>query len=396
MLNRKNLTLIVLILIALISVRFFPGCGEGLNLLTNVPSDRSGSSGVDWTLYNYKRMVTIQENSGAALSGYQVKLALTNANFSFANADSSGNDLRFSYNGTSLNYWIEDWDNIGETANVWINVPSIPSSGQTILYMYYGKAGETAVSGFSSTFTKTFDTANLVARWHMDEGIGASVEDSSADTNDGTITGASWAGSDGAGWFDRSDVSFSAGNSLSFDGSGDYVAVPDDSTLDANVITIEAWIRTGNNVTLPQYIIAKWDEGPEQRSYAISVESSTVYFLTSLSGTAATSDSMGRGAVAANTWYHIAVSSDGTNKKIYINGTQAGGNGAWANSIFQGTSVLTIGARDTSPANLFTGIIDEVYIYNRALTAAEIEYHSRRSKYVTPPPAYTIGGELLN
>lgn len=396
MLNRKRLTLILLILIALISVRFLPGCGEGLNILTNTSSDGGGAGGTDWSLFDYKRMVTIQENSGAALSSYQVKLDLTNANFSFANADSSGNDIRFSYNGTPLSYWIEDWDNIGETAGVWVKVPSIPSGGQSIIYIYYGKTGEAAASNFSSTFTKNFDTANLVARWHMDEGTGTSVDDSSADTNDGTITGAAWAGSDGSGWFDRSDVGFSTGDSLSFDGSGDYVTVPDDSTLDATVITIEAWIRTGSDVSsvTPQYVVSKWEVN--KRSYAISIASDAVYFQTSQLGTDVTADSIGRGTVAATTWYHIAATSDGTNKKIYINGMQAGGNGAWANPIYQGTSSLTFGSRDSTSAELFTGIIDEVSIYNRALTASEIEYHSRRSKYVNPPPTYTIGAELVN
>lgn len=393
MLNRKKLTFIVLLSLSILTVRFLPGCGEGLNILTNISSEGTVT---DWTLFDYKRMVTIQENSTTNLSGYQVRLSLNNTNFSFANADSSGNDLRFNYNGTSLSYWIESWNAAGETGTVWVKVPSIPSGGEAIIYMYYGKTGEAAASDFSNTFTKNYDTAGLVARWHMDEGSGAGAGDSSSFSNDGAITGASWIGTDGRGWYDRSDVGFSSGASISFDGSGDYVNVPDDNSLDAVYLTVEAWIRTGNNVTLPQYILAKWDEGNEWRSYAISIESSTVYFLTSKSGTAATSDSMGRGAVAINTWYHIAVTSDGVNKKIYINGIQAGGDGAWANTIFAGDSTLTIGARDSSPANLFTGIIDEVSIYNTALSAADIEYHSRRSKHVNPPPTYTIGSELLN
>ena len=394
MLNIKHYTIVVLIFISVLSVIFLSGCGEGLNILTY-----DGSDNTCWNLYDYKRMITIKDNSGTALSDYQVNIVLENDPSLYIRSAADGNDIRFRCNDISLPYWIEAWDS-GATRkfSVWVKIPSIPSGGETVVYMYYGKSGETSVSNFSDTFTKNFDTAGLVARWHMDEGSGSSLDDSSANSNTGIISGASWLASDGLGWYDRSDAGFSSGCSLNFDSSGDYVSIPDNDSLDAAHITIEAWIKTGSNVSSPspQYILAKWDSDGE-RSYAISIASSTVYFQTSYSGYDVSVNSLDGGTVSANTWYHIAVTSDGVDKKrIYLNGTKAGSETAWNYTIHPGTSIIAIGAKDGSPANLFKGIIDDVSIYNTALSAAEIEYHSKRAKYVNPPPVYTLGGEQVN
>jgi len=363
-------------------------CGEGLEILD------SESSFIDWTAWSYRRPVAIQENSSSTLTGYQVNISFTNTNFSFSNADSTGKDLRFSYNGTSLNYWLESWDQGGETGSVWVKVPSLPAGVETTIYVYYGNAGVAAASSFDGTFIKNFDTPNLVARWHMDEGSGSSVNDSSANSNTGTITGATWVGSDGGGWYDRSDVSFSTGDSLSFDGSGDYVTVSDDDTLDIEKITLECWIKTGSDVTTTQYVISKWEEVDGLRSFALSIEAGRIYFLTTYLGTIATLNSLDGGAISSDTWYHVAVTSDGTNKRFYINGS-AGNSTGWAQLIRISTSDVQIGAYDSPVTNSFYGTIAEISIYNQPLSAQDIEAHSKRVKYFSPPPTYNVGAEEI-
>ena len=161
-------------------------------------------------------------------------------------------------------------------------------------------------------------------------------------------------------------------------------------------ITIAAWVKTGSDVTSTQYILAKWNEAANQRSYAVSIESSTVYFLTSETGTLATVNSFGSGSVSANTWYHIAVASDGVNKKIFINGTQAGSDWPWAKTINAGSAPLILGSRyELIPVDLFDGIIDEVSIYNTLLTDDEIKALSRRSKYSSDVGIPAVGAEEL-
>jgi len=371
-------------------------CGEGLNILTDgtetgTPTD----PGFSWTDFSYKRSVTIQENSGTSLSDFQVNITLNSSNFSFTNAEANGEDIRFNYNDESLPYWIESWDQSGETASVWVKVPSIPASSDRIIYIYYGDSTKTSESNFSNTFTKAFNQLGLVGEWHMDEGAGTTVSDSSGYNNDGTITNAVWNSFDGGGWYDNSlGVSFSTGDSLYFDGSGDYVSIPDDNSLDVGYITIEAWIETGNDLSGGQYIISKFNETSDQRSYALMINSGNIRFSTNKTdGYSSNTDSLDGSSLTTNTVYHIAVTSDGANKKIYING-EPDTSAAWVFSIYtNSTSDLIFGARESGGVQPFKGTVDEVKIYNDALSAEAILAHSKRSQYVSPVPGISVGSE---
>jgi len=399
MLNRKRLTFIVLLFLSVLSVRFLPGCGEGLDILTGGSSDGGGTPVVDWTLYDYRRMVTIQENSTTDLSGYQVKLSLNNTNFSFANADSSGNDLRFSYNGTSLSYWIESWNAVGEIAVVWVKIPSIPSGGETIIYMYYGKSGETAASNFDNTFTKESGFSGLAAQWHMDEGSGTSIDDSSANSNTGTFSGVTWVNpaADGGKWYDRTDIGFSTGESIQTNASTNYIVVSDNNTINPSAkITILLWFKAVSVTS--GYLISKGNIVDSNLVYSVFLNAGRVLFYSSDDGVSFNSLQNDGSTVSTGQWYHLAAVYDGSvpTQKLYINGAARGGNVPSFSTLFDSSSDLIICNQKAGASNYFSGIIDEVSIYDTALTAAQIEYHSRRSKYVNPPPTYTIGGELLN
>jgi hypothetical protein len=69
--------------------------------------------------------------------------------------------------------------------------------------------------------------------------------------------------------------------------------------------------------------------------------------------------------VAANTWAHLAATYDGTTIRLYVNGVQVA-TGAQTAAISTSTSALAIGANFYG--EYFNGLIDEVRIYNRALT----------------------------
>jgi hypothetical protein len=82
------------------------------------------------------------------------------------------------------------------------------------------------------------------------------------------------------------------------------------------------------------------------------------------------------GTILANTWYHVAIRFNGTNKQIFINGVSAATQTATALNSASNTEVLRIGEGNTG--ELFNGIIDEVKVFNRALTDEEmmIEYNT--------------------
>jgi len=108
--------------------------GSGIAQL-KTPDDWYNS---DW---KYRKEITIDNTSNSsALTDYQVKIALINTNFDFSKAKSDGLDIRFtdSDGTTSLDYWIEDYDSVGETATIWPKVPSIPALSTKTIYLYYG------------------------------------------------------------------------------------------------------------------------------------------------------------------------------------------------------------------------------------------------------------------
>ena len=378
MLNRKRLTFVVLILLIIVSVRFLPGCGQGLNILTDISSGGAGT-GVDWSQWTYRRSITIS-NGVTAQTDYQVNIQLNNINFVFANADPDGDDIRFNLSGVSLKYWIESWDSIGETASVWVKVPSIAAFEDIVIYLYYGNAGLTDASDFDNTFTKDSGFPGLTAQWHMDEGSGSSLADSSGNSNTGTITDALWAGADGGKWFDRTDVNFSTGKSIIFDGN-DYIVISDNvnDTLDPLQITVSFWFKPG--VVGSGYFVSKWNTDPNNRAYSVYLNGGKVSFDTSSDGISF-NPLIGGTTVIVGTWYHVTVVYDGVslNKRIYLNGVLDGTTGAASGALFNSNLDLTIGTLKVGGGNYYTGEIDEISIYNIVLTADQIKALSQRRK----------------
>jgi hypothetical protein len=382
MLSRKGLTLVVLILLITAAVRFLPGCGQGLNILiegdpTVTPVEPPPP--VDpWADFNYRRSITIT-NSGTEQTDYQMNILLNNTNFSFNNADSNGSDIRFRSGEESISYWIESWDGPGETASVWVKVPSV-ISGDTTLYIYYGDTAKTSESDFDNTFTKDSGFSGLAAQWHMDEGSGTTVGDSSVNGNDGTIADATWSGSDGGTWYTGISSGFSTGDSLAFNRTdNEYITVPDNNTIDVVKITIALWFKV-NRVDIGQHFVSKWKILGDNLSYSLSLNSDKVRFETSFNGSA--SDSLqSTYSISSGSWYHLAATFNGSSKKIYINGVLKDSTDITGDLNITNTAALTIGTMNTDLGSHLDGLLDEVSIYNTALTADQIKALSQRRKY---------------
>jgi hypothetical protein len=171
------------------------------------------------------------------------------------------------------------------------------------------------------------------------------------------------------------------GEAFSFNGVSQHVRVRDAASLRVtSAITMEMWVNpanTNNNINL----FAKWDAvvGINQRSYGLGILSGGQPYIALCSdGTAANSYSLvATNRVPTNQWTHIAATYDSTTAKIYINGvlnsTLSHGGG-----IFAGSDDLSIGGAvgglsDGSVIVPFPGLIDEPSLYNRALTATEIQ-----------------------
>jgi sugar lactone lactonase YvrE len=164
-------------------------------------------------------------------------------------------------------------------------------------------------------------------------------------------------------------------NQLNFDGTNDYVALP----ATANNIpagnsnyTIEAWINPAQFG--PKHIVAWGDYGQNYRvnGFRLNLNGANPGLTNYWVG----ADLTVNYPFVANTWYHVAVTYDGTNRKIYVNGVipTGGQDIPPANTHNVGTtSNVTIGVIGSLAASTyFKGGMDEVRIWSVARTAAQI------------------------
>jgi hypothetical protein len=221
------------------------------------------------------------------------------------------------------------------------------------------------------------DPGGCVASWSFNEGSGSTVYDSSGNGNTGTIYGATW-------------VDGKVGKALSFDGVDDYVNFPNSSSLNdySGGLTLMAWIKTDTVSKYQQHIIAKGNGlGYPGEDYAIALQpgDDLLFFI---GGTVAwVVYGVYPDAITPNEWYHVAATWNGTEWAIYVNGTLKASGGNQSNSTLNFSSnPLCVGREPGWPSTSFEGIIDEVRIYNRALSSDEIF-----AAYATPAQA-PVGG----
>ncbi|MCG2690991.1 hypothetical protein L6249_02920, partial [Candidatus Parcubacteria bacterium] len=156
---------------------------------------------------------------------------------------------------------------------------------------------------------------------------------------------------------------------LEFDGSNDYINIPNSSSLNPGRITMEAWVYP-TSYSSNGNIIRKRNP-TEQYILRFNGTTGKIQGYVYVNGgwrnctTAATA--------GLNQWSHIASTYDGNQIKVYINGVE-GCSFSYAGSINSGNSALQFGAYSAS-SELFKGMIDEVRIYGRALSLAEIQDH---------------------
>ena len=195
-------------------------------------------------------------------------------------------------------------------------------------------------------------TPGLVAAYGFNEGSGTSVADSSGQGNGGTVASGAWTT---LGKF---------GSAITFNGTSTRVTVPSASSLNLTNMTLEAWVypTAGGN---------QWRDvvyrGPDDNYYLESASG----IGPPATGGAFSPTVYGTSALALNTWTHLAATYDGQMVRLYVNGTQVGSRAETA-PMQPSTGLLTIGS-DPTYGQYFAGRIDEVRVYNAALTQAQIQ-----------------------
>jgi PKD repeat protein len=199
----------------------------------------------------------------------------------------------------------------------------------------------------------------LVAHWTLDDGSGMTAADATGHGNTGTITG-------GAAW-----TSGVRGGALSFDGADDYVSVPDAPSLRlTGDCTFAFWMYKTSEAADWQRLLGKG--APNVRNYGLWEEAGAgkrILFQqyagdgTPILGLFSTT------AIEVGAWYHIAGVVSGSTVSLYVNGAL---DASTVRAGTPGTSAdpLTIGYAGYHAK--YPGRLDDVRVYSRALSAAEI------------------------
>lgn len=221
--------------------------------------------------------------------------------------------------------------------------------------------------------------ATLVGEWTFDEGSGAVARDRSPSRLDGRLGVAT--GADGA---DPDWVAGIAGSALRFDG-GDAVVVPDSTALEPANVTIEAWVRRQGTPGAFAYVVSKGSLGCDFSSYGLYTGAGKgIAFYVSDGSGYVVSPAAAPAHVWDGAWHHVAGTFDGHTVRLYRDGSQVGLGSAQDRPIRYGLASTApyIGIYRGGCELGFTGDIDDIRIWDEALTGAAIA-----ASQPTQPPA---------
>jgi hypothetical protein len=371
----------------------------------NVGAEQAAPFAAQWR-YGFRKKLTIDNTRvtcGSDVSDFPVLISLVDPDLRTV-ADGgnvehpNGYDITFrdSTGQGTLDSDVEAYtsDGVNGTLVAWVRVPTVAASApDTDIFMYYGNP---AVSCPVNTQNPpgVWDT-NYRGVWHLREdptGATPQVLDSTSNWNHGTSNGTMTVADQVAGQIN---------GSLDFDGTDDYLDAGTDASLDmgAGDLTLEAWFNTTGVVA--QRVVGKGSSGTAAKRYVLSLDTTdcgvgpikgeldddtTKQFICS----AATYND--------GTWHYAAVVRDGTNLRLYLDGTEDPGSPIDITGYGNIDSLrpFFIGALwaegASGPNSHLTGGIDEVRVSDTARTACWIETEHNNQSIPTKDALCTNNG----
>ena len=196
-----------------------------------------------------------------------------------------------------------------------------------------------------------------VGWWRMKDYPRSVLFDSSECGNHGHISGAIWNKDGGR-------------QCLKFNGTSDYVNCGSDASLDLTALTVACWMKadTAPGVNYPFWVErGAFENGWGLLKIAGSWPNPGLRWYDGASVRDVTASGISEG-----TWYHVAATHDGTTARIYVNAVEKDSLVAAFNPATG--KQLRIGGHPSAPTSYpYHGLLDDVRIYNRALSVAEIE-----------------------
>jgi hypothetical protein len=339
----------------------------------------------DWNINTCKRMkITIDSSKvDADLTDFPVYLNISTAS-GIGDVDVSAifdelgaEDLKLAvatFSGIQCYVEVVSWDEVGEVAELWVKVPYISSSEDTIIYIYYDvtHADNTSFVGITgSTPAEAVWDSNFKLVCHMNDNPDTShIMDSTSNNNDGTKLGAGT----------PIEAMGQIGKAQNF-GVGHTITTPDSPSLDiVNALTIEAWFK--HDVGLGAEANGWYGAIRKALAYRFGWNGYTdgwSFYI--YSGTAIKSLDTTNKYVTADTDYYMVAVYDRNTLKIYQNNVEIGSKDVVNFDIDINASDLTVGAY----GNSWDGLIDEwrISALNRSVAWRGASYQTQNDSLVT-------------
>lgn len=363
------------------------GTGNSAYVQLNEGSGVVGWLDTDWRM---RRKLTFNNSSATEdLTDFPVVVLLTNSNFDFSDAQSAGQDIRFtdSDGTTLLSYEIEFWNSGTGNATIWVKVPQIDQASNTdSIYMYFDNPDATSAEDADAVWSN-----NYAAVYHMNNnpaGSAPQIIDSTSNNRHGTTAGTMNSGDLVAG---------KLGNAVEFDGSNDRIELPTGVFSSLTQGTVEAWTYWQGSVggeveaILSAFNGTCWiqwtiDDIGADESYNTWQDTNCGYV-----GGIKSNINMGSG-VLDNAWGHMAFTvTTGVGNAMYGNGTlrtQTYERGGSTGTLFLDDSGVSgqywIGNTPEFLSEAFTGRIDELRVSSVPRSSSWIgaQYSSMNGSYI--------------
>lgn len=334
--------------------------------------------------------------SGETLVDFPVLVHLTGANFDFSRAQSGGQDVRFTQDDgtTQLAHEIEHWNQAGQEAWIWVNVPSI-AAGSTSDKIYMYSANPTALNDqdVEGTWNADFRMVH-----HLQETSGMHMDSTSYDHD------ATWVAPTRPGNPATQDGIGQIGGANKFWGIASHPPDPatEDKThayvpftpelQDMYDLTLEAWVNPGELHSSEAHIVRNngaymFDVNTEGRVRFRRVDSDWSKIVQASTN------------LSVDEWSHLVGTADydanldETVLRIYFNGVLEQERILSGKIEYGGTFPLRIGARsDAYGDNFFHGNIDEVRLASAAYSAdwVEAQYLSMTDAFIGFGAVYSV------
>jgi glucuronoarabinoxylan endo-1,4-beta-xylanase len=313
----------------------------------------AGAMNSSGTIQLPAQSITTLDNRPVDTQAPTVPAGLAASNISFTT-------LTLNWNASSDNKGVTGYEifrngsSIGNSSTTAFNVTGLVA-GTAYSFTVRAKDAAGNYSAQSATLNATTIGNGLIAYWSFDETSGTSVADRSGNGNTGTLT---------------SGAAFTSGkinNGVNLNGSGSWVNIPN-KTLAGN-FTLAAWVYLSGTISSADALI-----GQEGTGQCIDFSSGKVRFYTGSSTAVQATQTL-----SAGTWKHFTIRRSGSTISIYIDGVLN------ASGTYSGSFIPKAIGRGNAGTNT-GGKIDEVYLYNRALSTTEITnlFGGTAARFIAP------------